>query len=195
MTEKRKFNPLFPTLIMGAGRRPTYFKMAKNVKSLIIFARHCSNTFDSETTQNIETGTELGPVRRSTRQKTQFTDRESVGNEEIYRQQRTLGGHQGRITALVNQLSTCFTKGRGPDEIVDILESLEKAWKGYNNAYGKYLSKNLAEEEFAQIKEVFSYNNKNHASCIFEAQEYLRYCQSMALQQQATAQRQSISSK
>jgi hypothetical protein len=29
MTEKRKFNPLFPT----------YFKMAKNVKSLIIFAR------------------------------------------------------------------------------------------------------------------------------------------------------------
>jgi hypothetical protein len=41
MTEKRKFNPLFPTLIMGAGERPTYFKMAKNVKSLIIFARDC----------------------------------------------------------------------------------------------------------------------------------------------------------
>ena len=41
MTEKRKFNPLFPTLIMGAGGRPTYFKMAKNVKSLIIFARDC----------------------------------------------------------------------------------------------------------------------------------------------------------
>jgi hypothetical protein len=39
MTEKRKFNPLFPTLIMGAGGRPKYFKMAKNVKSLIIFAR------------------------------------------------------------------------------------------------------------------------------------------------------------
>jgi hypothetical protein len=39
MTEKRKFNPLFPTLIMGAGGRPTYYKMAKNVKSLIIFAR------------------------------------------------------------------------------------------------------------------------------------------------------------
>jgi hypothetical protein len=36
MTKKRKFNPLFPTLIMGAGGRPTYFKMAKNVKSLII---------------------------------------------------------------------------------------------------------------------------------------------------------------
>jgi hypothetical protein len=50
----------------------------------------------------------------------------------------TLGGHQGRITALINQLSTCITKGRGPDEIVDILESLEKAWQGYNNAYGKY---------------------------------------------------------
>jgi hypothetical protein len=41
MTEKRKFNPLFPTLIMGAGGRPTYFKTAKNVKSLIIFARYC----------------------------------------------------------------------------------------------------------------------------------------------------------
>jgi hypothetical protein len=41
MIEKRKFNPLFPTLIMGAGRRPTYFKMAKNVKRLIIFARDC----------------------------------------------------------------------------------------------------------------------------------------------------------
>jgi hypothetical protein len=41
MTEKRKFNPLFPTLNMGAGGRPTYFKMAKNVKSLIIFARDC----------------------------------------------------------------------------------------------------------------------------------------------------------
>jgi hypothetical protein len=40
MTEKRKFNPLFPTLIMGAGGRP-YFKMAKNVKSLIIFASDC----------------------------------------------------------------------------------------------------------------------------------------------------------
>jgi hypothetical protein len=26
---------------MGAGGRPTYFKMAKNVKSLIIFARDC----------------------------------------------------------------------------------------------------------------------------------------------------------
>jgi hypothetical protein len=39
MTEKRKFNPLFPTLIMGAVGRPMYFKMAKNVKSLIIFAR------------------------------------------------------------------------------------------------------------------------------------------------------------
>jgi hypothetical protein len=38
MTEKRKVNPLFPTLIMGAGGRPTCFKMAKNVKSLIIFA-------------------------------------------------------------------------------------------------------------------------------------------------------------
>ena len=62
-----------------------------------------SNTVDSETSQNIETGTELGPVRRSTRQKTQFTDRESVENEEIYRQKRTLGGHQGRMTALINQ--------------------------------------------------------------------------------------------
>jgi hypothetical protein len=41
MTEKRKFNPLFPTLIIGAGGRPTYPKMAKNVKSLIIFARDC----------------------------------------------------------------------------------------------------------------------------------------------------------
>jgi hypothetical protein len=41
MSEKRKFNPLFPTLIMGAGGRPTYFKIAKNVKSLIIFARDC----------------------------------------------------------------------------------------------------------------------------------------------------------
>jgi hypothetical protein len=41
MTEKRKFNPIFPTLIMGAGGRPTYFKMAKNVKNLIIFARDC----------------------------------------------------------------------------------------------------------------------------------------------------------
>jgi hypothetical protein len=41
MIEKRKFNPLFPTLIMGAGGRPTYFKMAKNVKSRIIFARDC----------------------------------------------------------------------------------------------------------------------------------------------------------
>jgi hypothetical protein len=39
MTEKRKFNPLFLTLIMGAGGRPTYFKMVKNVKILIIFAR------------------------------------------------------------------------------------------------------------------------------------------------------------
>jgi hypothetical protein len=29
MTEKRKFNPLFPTLIMGAGGRPTYFKWPK----------------------------------------------------------------------------------------------------------------------------------------------------------------------
>ena len=154
-----------------------------------------SNTVDSETPENIETGTELGPVRRGTRQKTQFTDRESVQNEEIYRQKRTIGGHQGRMTALINQLSTCITKWRGPDEIVDILESLEKAWQGYNNAYGKYLSKNLAEEEFARIEEVFSYNSKNHASCVFEAQEYLRYCQSMALQQQATAQRQSIGSK
>jgi hypothetical protein len=42
MTEKRlKFDPLFPTLIMGAGGRPMYFKMAKNVKILIIFARDC----------------------------------------------------------------------------------------------------------------------------------------------------------
>jgi hypothetical protein len=41
MIEKRKFNPLFPTLIMGEGGRPTYFKMAKNVKILIIFARDC----------------------------------------------------------------------------------------------------------------------------------------------------------
>jgi hypothetical protein len=82
----------------------------------------------------------------------QFTDRESVENEEIYRQQRTLRGHQSRITTLINQLSTCITKGRGPDEIVDILESIEKAWQGYNNAYGKYLSKNLAEEEFARIE-------------------------------------------
>jgi hypothetical protein len=41
MTEKRKFNTLFPTLILGAGGRPTYFKMGKNVKSLIIFARDC----------------------------------------------------------------------------------------------------------------------------------------------------------
>jgi hypothetical protein len=41
MTEKRKLNPLFSTLIMVAGGRPTYFKMAKNVKSLIIFARDC----------------------------------------------------------------------------------------------------------------------------------------------------------
>jgi hypothetical protein len=40
MTEKRKFNPLFPTLIMS-GERPTYFEMAKNVKSLIIFSRDC----------------------------------------------------------------------------------------------------------------------------------------------------------
>jgi hypothetical protein len=111
-----------------------------------------SNTVDSETPENIETGTELGPVRRTTRQKTQFTDRESVENEEIYRQKRTLGGHQGRMTALINQLSICITKGRGPDEIVDILESIEKAWQGYNNAYGKYLSKNLAEEEFARIE-------------------------------------------
>jgi hypothetical protein len=31
MTEKRKFNPLSPTLIMGGGGRPTYFKMAKNL--------------------------------------------------------------------------------------------------------------------------------------------------------------------
>jgi hypothetical protein len=39
MTEKRKFNPLFPPLIMGAGKRPTYFKMAKNVKvSLFLHA-------------------------------------------------------------------------------------------------------------------------------------------------------------
>jgi hypothetical protein len=29
MTEKRKFKQFFPTLIMGAGGRPTYFKMAK----------------------------------------------------------------------------------------------------------------------------------------------------------------------
>jgi hypothetical protein len=40
MTEKRKFNPLFPTLIKRAGERPTYFKMAKNVKSLIIIFLH-----------------------------------------------------------------------------------------------------------------------------------------------------------
>jgi hypothetical protein len=79
-----------------------------------------SNTVDSETPESIETGTELGPVRRSTRHKTQFTDRESVENEEIYRQQRSLGGHQGRVTALINQLSTCITKGRGPDETADI---------------------------------------------------------------------------
>jgi hypothetical protein len=41
MTEKRKFNPISPTLIMGGGGRPTYLKMAKNVKSLIIFAPDC----------------------------------------------------------------------------------------------------------------------------------------------------------
>jgi hypothetical protein len=34
MTEKRKFNPLFPTLIMVAGG-------PKMLKSLIIFARDC----------------------------------------------------------------------------------------------------------------------------------------------------------
>jgi hypothetical protein len=49
MTEKRKFNPLFPTLFMGAGGRPTYFKMAKNVKSLIIFARDCRQWCKTET--------------------------------------------------------------------------------------------------------------------------------------------------
>jgi hypothetical protein len=29
MIEKKKFNPLFPRLIMAAGGRPTYFKMGK----------------------------------------------------------------------------------------------------------------------------------------------------------------------
>ena len=54
----------------------------ENEENLMLF--HVpSNTVDSETPENIETGTELGPVRRSTRQKTQFTDRESVENEEI----------------------------------------------------------------------------------------------------------------
>jgi hypothetical protein len=40
MTEKRKVNPRFPTLIRGGRRR--YFKMAKHVKSQIIFACSCS---------------------------------------------------------------------------------------------------------------------------------------------------------
>jgi hypothetical protein len=34
---------------MGAGGRPTYFKMAKNVKSLIIFARDCRQWCKTET--------------------------------------------------------------------------------------------------------------------------------------------------
>jgi hypothetical protein len=42
MTEKRKFNPLFPTYIDHGGRgEADDFKMAKNVKSLVIFARDC----------------------------------------------------------------------------------------------------------------------------------------------------------
>ena len=41
MTEKTKFNPLFPTLIIGGGGRPTYLKMPKKAKSLIIFAPDC----------------------------------------------------------------------------------------------------------------------------------------------------------
>jgi hypothetical protein len=36
---KENIQPTFPTLIMGAGGRPTYFKMGKNVKvSLFLHA-------------------------------------------------------------------------------------------------------------------------------------------------------------
>jgi hypothetical protein len=36
MTEKKKFNSLFPALITGAGGRPTYFKMAKVLMNKIL---------------------------------------------------------------------------------------------------------------------------------------------------------------
>jgi hypothetical protein len=39
---KEKIQPTFYNIDHGGrGGRPTYFKMAKNVKSLIIFARDC----------------------------------------------------------------------------------------------------------------------------------------------------------
>jgi hypothetical protein len=38
---KEKIQPAFSNIDHGAGGRPTHFKMAKNVKSLIIFARDC----------------------------------------------------------------------------------------------------------------------------------------------------------
>ena len=38
---KEKIQPTFSNIDHGGRGRPTYFKMAKNVKSLIIFARDC----------------------------------------------------------------------------------------------------------------------------------------------------------
>ena len=129
-----------------------------------------NNTVDKRPPyQNTETEIKLDSVRRSARQKTQnYTDRESVENEEMYRQRRSLGGHQGRVTTVVTQLFDCITKGREPNEITNILESLEKAWYGYDNAYRKYISRQLSEEEFARLEEAYLNVSRNHALCTAE---------------------------
>ena len=72
-----------------------------------------TNTVDKNAQRNTETETELEGVRRSERQKAQsFTDRESVENEKTHRQKHILGGLQGRVTTVINQLMTCITERR-----------------------------------------------------------------------------------
>ena len=97
-----------------------------------------TNTVDKNVQKNTETETELEGVRRSERQKAQsFTDRESVENEKTHRQKHILGGLQGRVTTVINQLMTCITERRAPSEIITSLEPLEKAMQGCDDAYRK----------------------------------------------------------
>ena len=145
------------------------------------------NVAHSNTHENIETEIEPG-LRRSRRQKMPtHADRESVENEEIYSKRRNLGGRQGRVTALINHLNNFIANGYGPDDFTGLIESLENEWKIFNMAYGKYISKNLKEEEFARVEGAYSNISKNYTSSLCGVQEWVRHCQIMAIQEQAQA--------
>ena len=115
------------------------------------------NVADSNTHENIETEIEPGLRRRRRQKMPNYAYRESVESEEIYSKRRNLGGCQGRVTAIVNHLNNCIASGYGPDDITELIESLENAWKICNMAYGKYISKNLKEEELAPVEVAFKY--------------------------------------